>query len=78
MTAYDGGRRPATAAVVRANRGAGPHRCQDLVEERAPEGFSDLHAVVSREELAAIADEYKRTAGFDIARLNERPSLSVR
>lgn len=78
VTAYDGERRPATAAVVQSNRRAGPHRCQDLVEERAPEGFSDLHAVVSREELAAVADEYKRTAGFDIARLNERPSLSVR
>jgi len=34
--------------------------------------------VVSEEELAAIADEYKRTAGFDIERLNDRPSLSVR
>jgi 2-polyprenyl-6-methoxyphenol hydroxylase-like FAD-dependent oxidoreductase len=78
VAAYDAERRPATAAVVQSNRRAGPHRCQDLVEERAPAGFTDLHAVVSREELAAIADAYKQTAGFDIARLNARPSLSVR
>jgi 2-polyprenyl-6-methoxyphenol hydroxylase-like FAD-dependent oxidoreductase len=77
IAAYDGERRPATAAVVQSNRRAGPHRCQDLVEERAPDGFTDLHDVVSEEELAAIADEYKRMAGFAIERLNERASLSV-
>jgi hypothetical protein len=78
VTAYDGDRRPATAAVVQANRRAGPHRCQDLVEERAPGGVTDLHDVVSADDLAAIADEYKRTAGYEIERLNERASLSVR
>lgn len=78
IAAYDGHRRPATAAVVQANRRAGPHRCQDLVEERAPNGFTDLHDIVSEDELAAIADEYKRTAGFEIAHLNERASLSAR
>ena len=78
IAAYDGDRRPATAAVVQSNRRAGPHRCQDLVEERAPDGFTDLHDVVSEEEVAAIADEYKQAAGFAIERLNERASLSVR
>jgi 2-polyprenyl-6-methoxyphenol hydroxylase-like FAD-dependent oxidoreductase len=77
IASYDANRRRATAALVQSNRRAGPHRCQDLVEERAPNGFSDLHDVVSEEELAAIADEYKRTAGFDIERLNDRASLSV-
>lgn len=77
VAAYDGQRRPATAAVVQSNRRAGPHRCQDLVAERAPDGFMDLQNVVSEKELAAIADEYKRTAGFDIERLNERASLTV-
>jgi len=78
VAAYDGQRRPATAALVQSNRRAGPHRCQDLVEERAPDGFTDLHTVVSEEELAAIAEEYKQTGGYDIERLNERASLSVR
>ncbi len=78
VAAYDGDRRPATAAVVQSNRRAGPHRCQDLVEERAPDGFTDLYDVVSQGELEAIGDEYKRTAGFEKERVNDRPSLSVR
>jgi 2-polyprenyl-6-methoxyphenol hydroxylase-like FAD-dependent oxidoreductase len=77
IAAYDTHRRPATAAVVESNRRAGPHRCQDLVEERAPDGFAELSRIVSQLELEAIALDYKRTAGFDIDRLNNRPSLSV-
>jgi len=78
IDAYDAARRPATAAIVLANRQAGPERCMDIVEERAPDGFSDLTAVVSQEELLEISSAYKRTAGFDPAILNARPSLSVR
>jgi len=33
--------------------------------------------VVSPQELEEIAGDYKRIAGFDIDRLNNRPSLSV-
>jgi 2-polyprenyl-6-methoxyphenol hydroxylase-like FAD-dependent oxidoreductase len=77
ITAYDSERRPATAAVVQSNRRAGPHRCQDLVEERAPNGFEELSDVISRHELEEIADEYKRIGGFDVDRLNNRPSLSL-
>ncbi len=77
VTAYDGERRPATAAVVQSNRRAGPHRCQDLVEERAPNGFKELSDVITRPEIEAIADEYKRIGGFDVERLNNRASLSV-
>jgi 2-polyprenyl-6-methoxyphenol hydroxylase-like FAD-dependent oxidoreductase len=78
VIAYDSERGPATAAVVQSNRRAGPHRCQDLVEERAPNGFEDLSDVITRQELEDIADEYKRIGGFEIDRLNNRPSLSVR
>jgi hypothetical protein len=77
VAAYDAQRRPATAAVVQLNRRAGPHRCQDLVEERARQGLTDLSDVVSAEELDDIEGDYKRVAGFDIDRLNNRPSLSV-
>ncbi len=49
-----------------------------LVEERAPDGFTKLDDVISPQELAEIADAYKRTAGFDAETLNNRPSLSVR
>jgi 2-polyprenyl-6-methoxyphenol hydroxylase-like FAD-dependent oxidoreductase len=75
---YDARRRPETAAVVRSNRQAGPHRCQDLVEERAPGGFADLDDVVSQQELGEIAGDYKRIAGFAVESLNSRPSLSIR
>lgn len=77
ITAYDAQRRPATAAVVQSNRRAGPHRCQDLVEQRAPNGFEELSDVISRKELEEIAEEYKRIGGFDAERLNNRASFSV-
>jgi 5-methylphenazine-1-carboxylate 1-monooxygenase len=77
IAAYDAQRRPATAAVVQSNRAAGASRCQDLVEERAPNGFGELSDVVSQQELEDIALDYKRTAGFDVDALNSRPSLSL-
>jgi 2-polyprenyl-6-methoxyphenol hydroxylase-like FAD-dependent oxidoreductase len=77
IAAYDAQLRPQTAAVVLANRQGGPEKCLKLVEQRAPEGFVDLDAVISRAELEAIARSYKRTAGFDPETLNTRPSLGV-
>jgi hypothetical protein len=77
IAAYDARRRRVTAAVVQSNRQAGPHQYQDLVEEAHPNGFAALSDVVSQQELEAIASHYTRIAGFDIARLNNRPSLSV-
>jgi 2-polyprenyl-6-methoxyphenol hydroxylase-like FAD-dependent oxidoreductase len=77
MGAYEEARRPATAAVVQANRRAGPERCMEIVAERAPDGFSNVEDVISRDELEEISASYKRTAGFDPAQLNERPSWSV-
>jgi len=41
-----------------------------MVEERAPDGFSDLASVVTQEELARISDDYKRVASFDLATVN--------
>jgi hypothetical protein len=78
VAAYDADRRPATAAVVLANRQAGPERPLDLVEERAPDGFANLDDVISYAELEEISHNYRRTAGFDPEILNRRPSLSVR
>ena len=78
VAAYDAARRPATAAVVQANRKVGPEQCMELVEQRAPNGFTDLDDVISQRELEEISRSYKRTAGFDPDILNSRPSLSVR
>lgn len=77
IAAYDAARRPPTASLVQSNRQAGPHRCQDLVEKRAPNGFAELSEVVSQQELDEIALDYKRTAGLEINSLNQRPSFSI-
>jgi 2-polyprenyl-6-methoxyphenol hydroxylase-like FAD-dependent oxidoreductase len=77
IAAYDAQRRPRTAGVVLANRQGGPERCLQIVEQRAPDGFVDLDAVISRAELEAIANSYKRTAALAPESLNNRPSLGV-
>ena len=74
---YDAIRRPATSAVVHANRNIGPEQCIELAEQRAPQGFDNIEEVVSQQELENIALKYKQTAGFDPAALNSRASLSV-
>jgi 2-polyprenyl-6-methoxyphenol hydroxylase-like FAD-dependent oxidoreductase len=72
---YESARRPATAAVVQANRGLGPELPMKLVHERAPEGFSDIAEVISPEEIAAVTEGYRRTAGFALAALRRGTSL---
>jgi 2-polyprenyl-6-methoxyphenol hydroxylase-like FAD-dependent oxidoreductase len=77
LAAYEAARRPATAAVVQANRGDGPDRVMDIVHARAPHGFADIEDVAPRAELAAVIGGYKRLAGMDPALLNARESWSV-
>jgi 2-polyprenyl-6-methoxyphenol hydroxylase-like FAD-dependent oxidoreductase len=77
VATYVAQRRRQTAGVVLANRQGGPERCLELVEQRAPEGFVNLDAVISRAELEEISRRYKRTAAFDPKILNTRPSLGV-
>jgi hypothetical protein len=67
---YDNLRRQKTAEIVLSNRRGGPESVIQLVEERAPGGFANLHSVVSPEELAQVAETYKRVAGFDLATVN--------
>ncbi|MEM1297776.1 MAG: flavin-dependent oxidoreductase [Pseudomonadota bacterium] len=75
LAAYEAERRPVTSAIVLANRGDGPDKVLDIVEERAPDGFARLEDVITQAELEEIAARYKATAGMDISRLNG--SLSV-
>jgi 2-polyprenyl-6-methoxyphenol hydroxylase-like FAD-dependent oxidoreductase len=72
LAAYESARRPATAAVVLANRQGGPDRVLQLAEERAPDGFAHIEDVIPREELEAIANRYKQTAGFDRETVNRK------
>jgi 2-polyprenyl-6-methoxyphenol hydroxylase-like FAD-dependent oxidoreductase len=64
LAAYDQARRPATAAIVLANRGNGPEECMQIVETRSPGGFANIDEVISRAELETIAARYKQLAGF--------------
>jgi 5-methylphenazine-1-carboxylate 1-monooxygenase len=75
LAAYAEIRRPATAAIVEANRRNGPEQVMQLVETRAPDGFEDASTVISQDELQDIASGYKRLAGFDVEALNARPSI---
>jgi 2-polyprenyl-6-methoxyphenol hydroxylase-like FAD-dependent oxidoreductase len=72
---YEDARRPATAAIVRANRGFGPELPMKLVEERAPGGFPDVADVITAEEIAEVTENYRSTAGFSLAALQRGKSL---
>jgi 2-polyprenyl-6-methoxyphenol hydroxylase-like FAD-dependent oxidoreductase len=64
LGAYEDERRPVTSEIVRRNRLGGPEGIIDLVEERAPHGFTDLDAIIGPDELRCRLDDYMRlTAG---------------
>jgi 5-methylphenazine-1-carboxylate 1-monooxygenase len=77
LAAYEEQRRPATAAVVHANREVGPELCMELVEQRSPNGFSNLTDVIQPAEIEAMSRSYRLTAGFEPEILNSRVSLTV-
>ena len=71
--AYDAERRPMTAEIVLNNRKGGPERVIDVMEERAPDGFTDVDAIASHAEREAIVRGYASIAGFardQVNRLN--------
>jgi len=63
---YDRERREATNAIVWKNREAGPEKCIDIVEQRAPLGFDSLADVIDQHELSGIVASYKKVAGFEL------------
>jgi 2-polyprenyl-6-methoxyphenol hydroxylase-like FAD-dependent oxidoreductase len=65
LAAYEADRRPPTTRLVLTNRGEGPERVMQMAEDRAPDGFTDIADVLPQAELQAVADGYKRIAGFD-------------
>ena len=75
LLAYETERRPATSAIVLANRGNGPEQVMQMVEERAPEGYARIEDVLTSEEREGAAAGYKKLAGFDREVLNNRPSI---
>lgn len=75
LEAYEAERRPATSQLVLLNRGNGPERVMQMVEERAPDGFNVVTDVLTQEELEEVANNYKRVAGFQVEGLNAKPSI---
>jgi hypothetical protein len=59
------------------NRREGPDSVMELAEQRAPNIDDDLDVLLPVEERQAIADGYKKVAGFDPKTLNARHSHTV-
>jgi 5-methylphenazine-1-carboxylate 1-monooxygenase len=72
LAAYDAERRPMTAEIVLSNRKGGPERVIDVLEERAPDGFTDVDAVASYAEREAIVRGYASMAGFAKEQVNRK------
>ena len=67
--------RPITEKIILTNRKAGPDKILDVVEDRSGGWFEDIHDVISHEEMAEHAANYKRIAGFGIAETNAQPGI---
>ena len=70
LAAYDAERRPMTTDIVLNNRKGGPERVIDVLEERAPDGFTDVDTVASHAEREAIVRGYAAVAGFAREQVN--------
>ena len=64
---YERYRLPTCAEIVRLNRQEGLDAILDLVEERAPDGFSKLEDVIDPAEIKEIVTAYKKAAGHRVA-----------
>jgi 5-methylphenazine-1-carboxylate 1-monooxygenase len=75
LRAYEEQRRDATARVVRANRTTPPDAIlREVYLRTGDKPFRNIDDVISRDELAALSDGYKRVAGYDKEALQqERP-----
>ena len=68
---YEQARLPMTAEIVQSNRRGGPEGVIDAVEERAPDGFSNIEDVLSFEQRKAIVRGYASKAGFAREQVNK-------
>src|SRR6478735_547619 len=62
---YEQRRLPPMARIVESNRRKGIDIMLDIVEERAPQGFSSLDSVLPPEELERIVGDYKKRVAQD-------------
>ncbi|MFI5001589.1 MAG: flavin-dependent oxidoreductase [Reyranellales bacterium] len=62
---YEQRRLPPMARIVESNRRKGIDVMLDIVEQRAPQGFSDLESVLPADELEKIVGDYKKLVSQD-------------
>jgi 5-methylphenazine-1-carboxylate 1-monooxygenase len=74
LQCYERERIDAMNGMILRNRSLGPETVMQMAEERAPNGFSDIAAVLSADELQEASLSFKRAAGFDVETVNTRPS----
>ena len=77
LKAYEDDRIAKANAVVGASRENGPDEVLEIAREKVPDGADRIHDFVSREELQAVLDDFKETAGFSVETLNNLPSYNV-
>ncbi len=75
LKAYESRRLPATTQVVLTNRQNPPDSIlREVYRRTGDRPFTRIEDVISKEELAALNNRYKRVAGFDHERLQARAS----
>lgn len=72
---YDEQRRPVMNDIILRNRNFGPEAAMQLVEERAPNGFTRIEDVILSQELGSIVNSFSAAAGLDVETVNGRPSF---
>jgi hypothetical protein len=73
LQAYETRRLQATANVVLTNRKNPPDAIlREVYERTGDQPFENIDAVISRAELVALTDSYKKVAGYDRERLAGR------
>ena len=70
LRSYEKERLEPTSKIVLSNRENGPDKIMEIMEQRAPNGFTNIDDVISKEELEEIANLYKKIAGFEKQSLN--------
>lgn len=73
LAAYEQERLPMTTEIVMMNRKGGPEGVIDAVEERAPNGFTNIDEVLPYETRKAIVRGYAARAGFAHEQVNRNP-----
>lgn len=74
---YEERRLPPTARIVESNRRKGIDVMLDIVEQRAPQGFTNLESVLKSDELEKIVGDYKKLVAQDretLLKLAGRPA----